>query len=292
MNIDYVPLLQIQRDLQGLPRNYDRFRQYLRKIVTPNGKALDLPPLLYMNPMGKDHVTALLDALLALDADGIAARAAAETAAELAETLGDYKATLVIADDLMGGWTNRYDYEFTLRFGPEPYRLSPPQNLVLPRWTQHIWITGLLWSSEAASEQGVREAIVTAIHRWAYLLRHGAVRTLRDMLTQEGHVMAAAGCTGPTLDADDLEYTREVLIPYLDADDKRTAIQCLFGDAAGRTLGFAPVGLSPWAGLALALHDAKRGQCAIRRGPRSRPDAIANEPASVLPGPAPRLQYG
>ena len=41
------------------------------------------------------------------------------------------------------------------------------------------------------------------------------------------------------------------------ADDMRTAIECLFGDAAGRTLGFTPRGLSPWAGLALALHDAQ-----------------------------------
>jgi hypothetical protein len=37
----------------------------------------------------------------------------------------------------------------------------------------------------------------------------------------------------------------------------RTAIECLFGDAAGQTLGFTPRGLSPWAGLALALHDAR-----------------------------------
>src|SRR5271165_1975842 len=77
MNLHYVPLLQIQRDLQGLPRNYERFQQYLRTI-SPDGATLELPPLGIMNPMGKDHVTALLDALLALDADGIAARALAE----------------------------------------------------------------------------------------------------------------------------------------------------------------------------------------------------------------------
>ena len=52
-------------------------------------------------------------------------------------------------------------------------------------------------------------------------------------------------------------YTREVLVPYLDAEDMRTCVECLFGDAAGRTLGFTPRGLSPWAGLALALHDAR-----------------------------------
>jgi hypothetical protein len=77
------------------------------------------------------------------------------------------------------------------------------------------------------------------------------------MLAQEGQVMAMAGCAGPTLDEDDIAYTREVLAPFLDAEDMRTCVECLFGDAAGRTLGFTPRGLSPWAGLALALHDAR-----------------------------------
>jgi hypothetical protein len=121
---------------------------------------------------------------------------------------------------------------------------------------KHFWVTGVLWSSEAATERAVREAILTAVHKAAYVQRHGSARTLRDMLTQEGHVMARAGCGGPSLDADDIAYTREVLFPFHDADDMRTAIECLFGDAAGRTLGFTPRGLSPWAGLALALHDA------------------------------------
>jgi hypothetical protein len=77
------------------------------------------------------------------------------------------------------------------------------------------------------------------------------------MLAQEGQVMAAAGCVGPVLDEEDIAYTRDVLVPFLDAGDKRTAIECLFGDDAGRTLGFTPRGLSPWAGLALALHEAQ-----------------------------------
>ena len=77
------------------------------------------------------------------------------------------------------------------------------------------------------------------------------------MLTQEEDVMEAAACSGPVLEEGDIASTREVLAPLLDADDMRTAIECLFGDAAGRTLGVTPRGLSPWAGLALALHDAR-----------------------------------
>jgi hypothetical protein len=90
------------------------------------------------------------------------------------------------------------------------------------------------------------------------------------MLAQEGRVMALAGCSGPTLDAEDIAYTREVLATYLDADDMRTCIECLFGDAPARTLGFTPCGLSPWAGLALALHDARMNQTLQQAGPALR----------------------
>jgi hypothetical protein len=155
-----------------------------------------------------------------------------------------------VANDLMGGWTNRYAAEYTIRFQ------SGPPSANLPHWMMRRWLFGALWSSEPATEQAVSEAMGTAIYRMAYIQQHGLACTLREKLAQEGHVMAAAGCTAPTLDADDLAYTREVLIPYLGADDMRTAIECLFGDAAGSTLGFTPRGLSPWAGLALALHDA------------------------------------
>jgi hypothetical protein len=253
MKLDYVPLLQIQRELQGIPRGMGRFRQYLRTI-SPDGANLELPSLVAMNPMGKDHVTALLDALLALDADGVAARAVAEASARVADEPGDFKVALVIVDDLMGGWTNRYAEEFTHRFQVGP---PAPADFRLPRWTKHYWVNGILWSSEAAGERAVREAVLTAVYRAAYVQRHGPARTLRAMLTQEGCVMARAGCTGPVLDEEEIAYTREVLSPFLDAGDKRTAIECLFGDAAGRTLGFTPRGLSPWAGLALALHDAR-----------------------------------
>jgi hypothetical protein len=257
MKLEYVPLLRVQRELHGLPRNHARFRQYLRTMLSADGTGLELPSLVVMNPMGKDHVTALLDALLALDADRVAARAASEASTRLANEPGDFKAALVLADDLKGGWTNRYAAEFTLRFGPDHLRFKSGAAAGLPRWLKHFWITAVLWSSEPATERAVREAILTAIYRMVYAQQHGPARTLRNMLAQEGRVMATADCSGPVLDAEDLAYTREVIAPYLDATDMRTCVECLFGDAAARTLGFTPRGLSPWAGLALALHAAR-----------------------------------
>jgi hypothetical protein len=178
-------------------------------------------------------------------ADGIAARAAAEAAEQLADEPGDDKVTVVVADDLKGGWTNRYAYEFDFRVAYGPH-------------AKRFWgAIGVLWSSEPASERAVREAVLTAVYRTAYVRRHGPPTTLREILAQEGQVMVRAGCAEPALDAEDIEYTREVLAPYLDAADKRTIMECLFGDGPGATLGFTPRGLSPWAGLALALNDAR-----------------------------------
>jgi hypothetical protein len=249
-----------------------RFRHYLRVIFGDDKKVCKLPPLLAMNPMGKDHVTALLDAYLAMDGDDIGARVATEVAARLADVPGDFKVGLLVADDLMGGGTNRYEQEFAFRFGPGPGRAipSPPKR---SRWQMDYWLQGVLWSSEPASERAVRESILTAAHRVAYMHQHGPARTLREMLTQEGQVMALAGCSGPTLDAEDIVYTREVLSPYQGAEDMRTCIECLFGDEAARTLAFTPRGLSPWAGMALALHDARPNEPLQPTGPASRRSA-------------------
>src|SRR3954464_11327079 len=108
--------------------------------------------MLLMNPMGKAHVAALLDALIAIDDDGVTARAVEEIAVRLADEPGECEVALVVADDLKGGGTNRYDDEFTLRFGPADPRLlsGRPTAAVgsdLPRWSKHFWPSCPLWSS-------------------------------------------------------------------------------------------------------------------------------------------------
>ena len=183
----------------------------------------------------------------------------AHAAFALRDVPGDVNVALIVADDRMGGGTNRYDYEFALRFR------SGPVPVTLPRWAKRFWVTVPVWSSEPPSAESVRRVASATVHRLAYTHRHGPARTLRDMLAQEGAVMAAAVCAGPALDPDDVEYSRWVLGPFLDAADMRTCVECLFGDAAGATLGFTPRGLSPWAGLALALHDARAGARLLAR---------------------------
>jgi hypothetical protein len=256
MELEFVPLLQVQRDLYGLPRGMERFRAYLRTMVDPNTGDLELP-LVAMNPMGKEHVPALLDRLLELQADDVGDAAVASVREQLRDEPGRFRVGLVVADDARGGWTNRYTTEFSHRFeGVALYKRG--------------WVVGLLWSSETPAQTTIREEILTAIHRAAHIQRHGAAKSLSSMLAQEGVAMAMAGCVEPRLDPDDLTYTRQVLEPLLDATDRATVMACLFGDDVANTLGYRPQGLSHRAGLALALHQARSNQRLLRNSPSVR----------------------
>jgi hypothetical protein len=103
MKIEFVPLLQLQRDLYSIPRGQERFRTYLETIINADGSDLEVPPLAVMNPMGKDHVAAILDALLSIEADAVAARAISEVIDQLEDVSGQFKLGLVVVDDQMGG---------------------------------------------------------------------------------------------------------------------------------------------------------------------------------------------
>src|SRR5262245_27014463 len=243
VRLEYTPLLQVQRDLYRLPRGWERFRAYLQTMVDPETKDIQAP-LSAMNPMGKDHVPALLDQYLEFDADSLAARAVAEAESRLANVEGEFKVALVIIDDAMGGWTNRYSSEFIARSGNKPLH-------------KRGWITGALWTCETPSAQATREEALTAVYRAAHIQLHGFAVTLRELLAQEGYAMAMAGRSEPSLDDDELEYAREVIAPHLDTKDYPLIMTSLFGDVAAASLGYTPPGLSERAGFALALSDAR-----------------------------------
>jgi hypothetical protein len=198
-----------------------------------------------MNPMGKDHLLPFLENLLAKDADGHGARATEEANRRLGAEAGDARACLVVSDDRLGGWTNRYTAELGHRFDERPYY-------------KRGWIQGLLWTSEEPTAQSLREEMLTSLFRAAYIRSHGPAQTLAERMAQEGWAMAQAGCRQPALDAEDLAYTREVLASLRASREIPVILPALFGDAAARELGYSPLGLSPRAGLALALAEGQR----------------------------------
>ncbi len=251
MTLTFVPLLRVQRELYSMPRGIERFREYLKTMTDAETGDLALP-LVAMNPMGKDHVPALIDDYLALGGEAIAQEATEHAgvrrAAASAVAEPQYRVALVVSDDLKGGWTNRWASEYSHR-------------IEYAAITKRGWLVGILWTSEPASVQNVRDAVLTSIYRAEYLQSNPAPITLGDMLDQEGYAIARAGCVTPRIDDDDLAYTRRVIEPLRGATDRATIIACLFGDTAAKALGYPPQGLSDRAGLALALHDTgKNGE--------------------------------
>ena len=64
MQLKYVPLLQIQRDIQGMPRNMERFKRYIRTLTNEAGDKVELPSLGIMNPMGETEVKSKIQEIL------------------------------------------------------------------------------------------------------------------------------------------------------------------------------------------------------------------------------------
>lgn len=243
MSLEFVPLLQLQRDLYEIPRGYQRFKAYLNELFDPDSDDMALP-LPGMNPMGKDHLPALLDGYLAHEADARAAAALDGIKADFGDQRQSFRVALVLADDAQGGWTNRYDVEFKHRFESRAFH-------------RRGWLTGMLWSSETVSaENAILETLAT-VWRGFYISHNGYAQTLLEMLQQEGFAMSKAGYATPTLDPEDLDYTREIIAPHIASEHYPTQFACLFGDKAAETLGYEPIGLSERAGLALALNDYK-----------------------------------
>ncbi|MEM9164921.1 MAG: hypothetical protein AAGC54_17865 [Cyanobacteria bacterium P01_F01_bin.4] len=247
MQLELVPLLQYQRELYAMPQGYGRFKSYLDTMLNPDRTDVDLAPLVIINPMGKPHLADYLDALIALQAEAIAAQTLTEVQQVISTVPGSFRVGLAIADDVIGGWTNRYTSEFSLRFTPQAlYKRG--------------WLSVTLWASEPPSAESIRQSVLETVYRAVYWQQHGKPETLSEMITQTGYAMAQAGRQTPTLSQDDLAYTREVIAPYLDVTDQPTQIACLFGDVAAHELGYPPQGLSDRAGLALALFEAQQDQ--------------------------------
>ncbi|MEM7062811.1 MAG: hypothetical protein AAF572_06575 [Cyanobacteria bacterium P01_B01_bin.77] len=244
MKIECIPLIQLQRDFYNIPRGQERFQVYLETMLNADVSDVDLLPMVIMNPMGRGHIPEVLDMLLAIDADSIAKDAISKTLSQFEDITSVFKLGLVVADDRMGAWTNRYTSEFSLRFEMQNH-------------LKRGWLTVPLWTSEEPSVQKVQEETLTTVYRVAYVQRHGLARTLQEMLNQEGYAMAMAGCHQPILENDDMTYTDKIISPYLLTQDYSIIMTCLFGDPVAHALGYKPQGLSEGAGLAWALYQAQ-----------------------------------
>lgn len=241
MELEFLPLLHVQRDLYAMPRNLNRFQAYLKQMVGSSEDDIEFPPLVMMNPMGREHCLDAIDYLVSIGAEAAAAQALIEARERLAGVEGAFKVSLVLADDRMGGWTNRTFAGFAARF-PTKDALTKRPFITVPCWTSETW-----------TADDARRQTLAQVRRVAFVMQHGTPIKLRDRMAQEGTALAFAGLTALTLPDDELAYSRDVIAPHLDASDQPTVFACLFGDEAASEAGYPQLGLSKNAGVEVAL---------------------------------------
>jgi hypothetical protein len=241
MRISYMPVLGILRELYLQPRNMQRFRNYVA-MLTGGGDDV-VVPIGVANPMAKEQAVATIEKLLELGAEEIGAEAARDAAERLARVeIGDVeiKASVVLADDVGGGWTNRYTTEAMVRF-PSRGALKRP------------FATALVWTSETPTAATLREEVLAAIYRVAWQQRHQRLPTaLVARLDQEGLAALFAGAR-PWLTGADLDRVREIVRALGEDPPYPTVFAALYGDEAAQELGYQPLGLPPRGGFGLAL---------------------------------------
>jgi hypothetical protein len=237
MKLSYLPVLGILRELYAQPRNMARFRDYITRL-TGDGDDVVLP-IGVANPMAKEQALSKIDELLALGAEEIGAAATADAAARLqsVETV-PITASIVLADDVGGGWTNRYTTEAMVRF-PSRGALKRP------------FATALAWTSESPTASDLRHEVLAAIYRVAYQQRFGLPATLRERLRQEG-LAASFAEVRAALPPTDLQAAQKTIDALGDDPPYPQVFAALYGDAAAAELGYQPLGLPPRAGFEVA----------------------------------------
>lgn len=244
MSIEHVPLLKTQRDLYELPRGKERFERYL-SVMTGGGNDMELP-LSRFNPMGRQHVAEALNHLLQIDAESEAERAAAEAARRLPSDTGPsgVRTGLVLADDLGGGWTDRFQMETDHRLDNRGEQ-------------KRDWAVALLWTSEVTQLDQIRRRVLESIYRHLYRSRRGAPRTLAEVLDQEGMAGLFAD-REPVSGADELARNRLVLERNDSSTELPILFACLWGDELAAERGYEPLGVTTRGGFDVAIAEAKR----------------------------------
>ena len=225
MPFEMLPVLDAMRALYEQPRGRNRFQQYLKLLEGETATGLRVP-VMHFNPMAKEGLVEKLRELQQLDAEAVVAAAVQELnlmpAGRGEEPL--FRVALNLADDLHGGWTNRYTTDYANTF-------------VLSALLKRGFCTPVCWASESYNPELIRLRTLAQGWRTRYQLWHAQPCAVAEHVAQESFVAAQLPAQLPPPEP----VRRELLARYQavqHATDQPTLLTFFYGDEAARELGY------------------------------------------------------
>ncbi len=230
MTFESSPIIEKMLELYQKPRNFDRFQDYLGILqgVTKGDLAI---PISGFNPMAKEHVVEKLLELKAINAEQIIADTISELNKKgIKEGNGKvFKLSLTLADDLKGGWTNRFTTDYDSKF---------KLNALINRH----FCTPVFWTSENFDAIVIRERTLEYAFRTVHWMSKPKPKTLQAHVEQEVFVAKqikyqskAESCNVQQLD----DFYKK----HKETDDYSVIFNFFYGDKASEQLGFKTYGI-------------------------------------------------
>ncbi|MEZ0539944.1 hypothetical protein [Fibrella arboris] len=263
MVFELLPTLDVMLDLYEKPRTIERFQAYLALLQGDTRGNLALP-ISGFNPMAKEPVRQKLIDLNKVGAEDVIRH----TLHQLNTTLSVYPGNHVIrlalnlADDIAGGWTNRFTTDYDSKFN-------------LNALVSRSFCTPLFWASDVYTPSMIAERTIEYAYRTIYWLTHPKPITLADHVEQEKFV---ARHTARSVEKPDRAVSEAVDTFYRihqQSDDYALIFNFFYGDLASESLGLPAHGMQPLTGYDYAV--LMKDQPSVRPQQITRPGGFLTD---------------
>jgi hypothetical protein len=151
---------------------------------------------------------------------------------------------LNLADDLKGGWTNRYITDFDSKF---KINALVNRNFCAPYF----------WSGEPYDAELIRERTLAYAYRTLYWLNNTKLQTLEDHLSQEIFVAQRLVKNRRSPSPDQLQKIGQFYTSHQKEDDYSILFNFFYGDEASLSLGYPVHGIGTFNGYDYAEYLAQ-----------------------------------
>ncbi len=231
MKFKLLPVTDAMLTLYRSPANADRFTEYMN-ILQGNSPGDITMPVTFFNPMGKEHVLKKLLELKELDAEGLIEETILSINKDVSSLAGstEVNVSLALADDMGGGWTNRYTTDYDSKFN-------------INDLAKRNFCNPVFWVSEDYSPAKIKERTADYCYRILYQLTSPQPVTLEDHIQQEIFVAQQNKFSSLETPLCDFNSMDNYYNQYKGMSQPPTIFNFLYGDEACKELGHASYGI-------------------------------------------------